>query len=63
MGTINTDEDFERVANVSNPLGWDGDIARILRSDRGDRVSNPLGWDGDSGCLSQPSGRGRFLIH
>ena len=25
MGTINTDEDFERVANVSNPLGWDGD--------------------------------------
>ena len=47
MGTINTDEDFERVANVSNPLGWDGDIARILRSDRGDRVSNPLGWDGD----------------
>ena len=25
MGTINTDEDFERVANGSNPLGWDGD--------------------------------------
>ena len=32
---------------VSNPLGWDGDVEADQKRDRQIGVSNPLGWDGD----------------
>ena len=51
------------VLKVSNPLGWEGDLAPVAADPAAAFVSNPLGWEGDTRSTRTGGQKLKFLIH